>query len=255
MAAWVACSPALSSPHRAGSSGRAAQSVVSVAARTGRVSMTSFNGARPACDSRGGCTMVAPAVALSTAEPMPNGATARRRRWHHRVHRHQLTSIPPLPPYPSRSVQLPWPADIVRATSDRPCRLDVPTCEDLLGALRACTACVRMLHAFLTGPGRVPGDGVRPRTHLVGTGVRCRRQPWRVHAHGRLSAIARCPKSSCCTPYYSKTSSLRNHPLETQCGKTRKFLSQHKKPAGCLYFRWATSDYRNGVSGANCTQL
>ena len=107
MAAWVACSPALSSPHRAGSSGRAAQSVVSVAARTGRVSMTSFNGARPACDSRGGCTMVAPAVALSTAEPMPNGTTARRRRWHHRVHRHQLTSIPPLPPYPSRSVQLP----------------------------------------------------------------------------------------------------------------------------------------------------
>ena len=30
-------------------------------------------------------------------------------------------------------------ADIVRATSDRPCRLDVSTCEDLLGALRAGT--------------------------------------------------------------------------------------------------------------------
>ena len=49
-----------------------------------------------------------------------------------------------------------------------------------------------MLHALLTGPGRAHGDGGRPCAHLVGTGVQCRRQLWRVHAHGRLSGIARC---------------------------------------------------------------
>ena len=104
-----------------------------------------------------------------------------------------------------------WPVVIVRATSDRPCRLDVSTCEDLLGALRACTACVRMLHALLTGPGRAHGDGGRPCAHLVGTGVRCRRQPWRVHAHGRLSGrLGHFDRCSSLSPRSHKTKRARH---------------------------------------------
>ena len=82
------------------------------------------------------------------------------------------------------------PAEIVRVTSGRACRLGAPNVEDLLGALHACTCWARTAHAFLTGLGRAHGDGGRPCAHLVGTGVQCRRQLWRVHAHGRLAGIA-----------------------------------------------------------------
>ena len=84
------------------------------------------------------------------------------------------------------------PAEIVRVASGRACRLGAPNVEDLLGALHACTCWARTAHAFLTGLGRAHGDGGRPCAHLVGTGVRCRRQLWRVHALRTSPAIARC---------------------------------------------------------------
>ena len=50
---------------------------------------------------------------------------------------------------------------------------------------------LRASHRTWTGPRTQRVCEVYARSHLVGTVVPCRRQPWRVHAHGRLSAIAR----------------------------------------------------------------
>ena len=61
--------------------------------------------------------------------------------------------------------------------------------RSVLGPLRACTCCAQTLYAFCIGPGWEPADGACAGSHLVGSAVPCRRQPEKVHAHGRLSAI------------------------------------------------------------------
>ena len=63
-----------------------------------------------------------------------------------------------------------WPADIiVRATSDRPCRLDVPTCEDLLGSVTRRylprSNALRVSHRVLMGPWRRRATRVPSRRH------------------------------------------------------------------------------------------
>jgi hypothetical protein len=85
-----------------------------------------------------------------------------------------------------------WPADMIRATSDRPCRVDAPMCAHLLGAFDGDPWRSRALYAICTGPGRGHGDGVRPCPHLIGTGVRCRRQPRKVPPSEAALRITRC---------------------------------------------------------------
>ena len=51
-----------------------------------------------------------------------------------------------------------------------------------LVASDACTSHARALHAFCFGPRRVLEDGTCARTHLIGTVVRRRRRPQKVHA-------------------------------------------------------------------------
>ena len=69
------------------------------------------------------------------------------------------------------------PADIVRATPHRPCRLEAPICEDLLGASRACTCHARALHAIQFGFSRRHGDGVRPCRGQGGGGIPSSTEP------------------------------------------------------------------------------
>ena len=79
-----------------------------------------------------------------------------------------------------------------RATSRRPCRLDVLTCVDLLVSFGACTCCARTAHALLIAFGWVLGDDMSASTHLVGGSVPCGTERQAVPARRRLSAIARC---------------------------------------------------------------
>ena len=82
--------------------------------------------------------------------------------------------------------------DEVRPTSHRPHRFAATICADLLSALRAGTCCARSPYAFCIGPGWVLGDDMCASTHLGGTVVRCRRQPWKVHASEAALRISRC---------------------------------------------------------------
>ena len=90
----------------------------------------------------------------------------------------------------------------------------VGSCADLLSALRAGTCQVRALHAIRAGPRRVDSDDVRPSTRPVGTVVRCRRQPEKVHARGRPGGISGAEMSSYRTPYvYRSARSVGPLPL------------------------------------------
>ena len=90
---------------------------------------------------------------------------------------------------------------MVRAQCVRPCRLAAPIGADLHWPPNGCTACARTLHAFCTGFSWVDSAHATESTHLIGTVVPCRRQPWTVHALGRLSAIASGEKSTYCSLY------------------------------------------------------
>ena len=79
---------------------------------------------------------------------------------------------------------------MVRAQCVRPCRLAAPIGADLHWPPNGCTACARTLHAFCTGFSWVDSAHATESTHLIGTVVPCRRQPWTVHAAGRHSAIS-----------------------------------------------------------------
>ena len=95
-----------------------------------------------------------------------------------------------------------WPADMIRATSDQTCRFVAPICADLLGAFGGDPWRSRALYAICIGPGRGHGDGVRPCPHLIGTGVRYRRQQWQGHAHGRPGGISRAGNEFLLDPLY-----------------------------------------------------
>ena len=84
------------------------------------------------------------------------------------------------------------PADIVRATSHRPCRFEAPICADLLGASRACTCHARARHAIRFRFSRGHSDGVRPCPRQGGGGIPSSTEPREVHARGALAGIARC---------------------------------------------------------------
>ena len=92
-----------------------------------------------------------------------------------------------------------------RATSRRPCRLDVLTCVDLLVSFGACTCCARTAHALLIAFGWVLGDEMCASTHLVGGSVPCGTERQAVPARRRLSAIARCRNEFLLRPLLSLT--------------------------------------------------
>ena len=88
------------------------------------------------------------------------------------------------------------PGDGVRSTSHRPCRVAAKICADLLRALDGGTFSARALHALDVGSFGVDSAHATESTDLICVVMQWRRQPWRSHALGRLSAIARYENSS-----------------------------------------------------------
>ena len=86
------------------------------------------------------------------------------------------------------------PGDGVRSTSHRPCRVAAKICADLLRALDGGTFSARALHALDVGSFGVDSAHATESTDLICVVMQWRRQPWRSHALGRLSAIARYEK-------------------------------------------------------------